>query len=150
MAMQVPLEPNISILCREIGATRDIVIKLLYLMQKAGLLMLVNKESNSYKTLSRPDKIYLNNGNQMYALTNMVNEGTLRETFFVNQLRQAHQVVLPVHGDYLVDNDYTFEVGGASKSFDQIKDVPNSYLALDEIEYGAGNSIPLYLFGFLY
>ena len=150
MAMQVPLEPNISILCREIGATRDIVIKLLYLMQKAGLLMLDNKESNSYKTLSRPDKIYLNNGNQMYALTNMVNEGTLRETFFVNQLRQAHQVVLPVHGDYLVDNDYTFEVGGASKSFDQIKDVPNSYLALDEIEYGAGNSIPLYLFGFLY
>lgn len=150
LATQVPLEPNISILCREIGATRDIVIKLLYLMEKAGLLMLVNKESNSYKTLSRPDKIYLNNGNQMYALTNMVNEGTMRETFFVNQLRQAHQVVLPIHGDYLVDNCQTFEVGGASKSFDQIKDVPNSYLALDEIEYGIGNTIPLYLFGFLY
>ena len=150
LATQVPLEPNISILCREIGATRDIVIKLLYLMEKAGLLLLVNKESNSYKTLSRPDKIYLNNGNQMYALTNMVNEGTLRETFFVNQMRQAHKVVLPVHGDYLVDDCYTFEVGGASKSFDQIKDVPNSYLALDEIEYGIGNAIPLYLFGFLY
>lgn len=150
LATQVPLEPNISILCREIGATRDIVIKLLHLMEKAGLLMLVNKESNSYKTLSRPDKIYLNNGNQMYALTNMVNEGTLRETFFVNQMRQAHNVVLPVHGDYLVDDCYTFEVGGASKSFDQIKDVSNSYLALDEIEYGIGNAIPLYLFGFLY
>lgn len=150
LAMQVPLEPNISILCREIGATRDIVVKLLYLMEKAGLLMLVNKESNSYKTLSRPDKIYLNNGNQMHALTNMVNEGTMRETFFVNQLRQAHQVVLPVHGDYLVDNTYTFEVGGASKSFEQIKDIPNSYLAVDELEYGVGNTIPLYLFGFLY
>lgn len=150
LATKVPLEPNISILCREIGATRDIVIKLLHLMEKAGLLMLVNKTSNSYKTLSRPDKIYLNNGNQMYALTNMVNEGTLRETFFVNQLRQAHNVVLPVSGDYLVDDCYTFEVGGASKSFDQIKNVPNSYLALDEIEYGTGNAIPLFLFGFLY
>lgn len=150
LATQVPLEPNISILCREIGATRDIVVKLLYHMEKAGLLMLVNKENNSYKTLSRPDKIYLNNGNQMYALTNMVNEGTLRETFFVNQLRQAHQVVLPAHGDYLVDNRRTFEVGGANKSYDQIKDIPDSYLALDEIEYGAGNAIPLYLFGFLY
>ena len=112
--------------------------------------MLVNKESNSYKTLSRPDKIYLNNTNQMYALTGDVNEGTLRETFFVNQLRQAHQVLLPVKGDYLIDNKYTFEVGGASKTFKQIKDVPNSYLALDEIEFGTGNSIPLYLFGFLY
>ena len=101
-------------------------------------------------TVDAANKIYLNNGNQMYALTNMVNEGTLRETFFVNQMRQAHNVVLPVHGDYLVDDCYTFEVGGASKSFDQIKDVPNSYLALDEVEYGIGNSIPLYLFGFLY
>ena len=150
LATQVPLEPNISILCREIGATRDIVIKLLHLMEKAGLLMLVNKESNSYKTLSRPDKIYLNDTNQMYALTHMVNEGTLRETFFVNQLRQAHSVLLPVKGDYLVDEHYTFEVGGASKSFDQIKNIPDSYLALDEMEYGSGNAIPLYLFGFLY
>ena len=150
LATQVPLEPNISILCREIEATRDIVIKLLHLMEKAGLLMLVNKESNSYKTLSRPDKIYLNNGNQMYALTKTVNEGTLRETFFVNQLRQAHQVVLPVKGDYLIDGRYTFEVGGAGKTFDQIKGIADSYLALDEIEYGVGNTIPLYLFGFMY
>ena len=112
--------------------------------------MLVNKESNSYKTLSRPDKIYLNNTNQMYSLTGFVNEGTLRETFFVNQVRQTHQVLLPPKGDYIVDKHYTFEVGGAGKTFQQIKDIPNSYLALDGIEYGTGNSIPLYLFGFLY
>lgn len=150
LATQVPLEPNISTLCREIGATRDIVIKLLYLMEKSGLLMLINQEVNSYKTLSRPDKIYLNNTNQMYSLTNGVNEGTLRETFFVNQLRQAHEVLLPKNGDYIVDGRYTFEVGGASKGFKQIKDIPNSFLALDEMEYGTGNAIPLYLFGFLY
>ncbi len=150
LATQVPLEPNISTLCREIGATRDVVIRLLYLMEKAGLLMLVNKESNSYKSLSRPDKIYLNNTNQMNALTGAVNEGTLRETFFVNQLRQAHSVMLPQKGDYIVDGLYTFEVGGAGKTFKQIKDVPDSYLALDEMEYGSGNAIPLYLFGFLY
>ena len=86
----------------------------------------------------------------MYALTGKVNEGTLRETFFVNQLRQAHKVLLPLKGDYLVDEHYTFEVGGAGKSFKQIKDIPESYLALDEIEFGAGNTIPLWLIGFLY
>ena len=150
LATQVPLEPNISTLCREVGATRDVVIRLLYLMEKAGLLILVNKESNSYKTLSRPDKIYLNNTNQMYALTGKVNEGTLRETFFVNQLRQAHKVLLPLKGDYLVDERYTFEVGGAGKSYKQIKDIPDSYLALAEIEFGTGNMVPLWLFGFLY
>lgn len=150
LATQVPLEPNISTLCREISATRDIVVQLLHLMAKAGLLMLVNKESKSYKTLSRPDKIYLNNTNQMYALTNLVNVGTLRETFLCNQLQQTHRVVLPEKGDFLVDSLYTIEVGGAGKTFSQIKDIPNSYLALDEIEFGAGNTIPLYLFGFLY
>ena len=96
------------------------------------------------------DKIYLNNTNQMYALTGNVKEGTHRETFFVNQLRQAYKVHLPIKGDYLIDDLYVFEVGGASKTFKQIKDIPNSYLALDEIEFGTGNTIPLYLFGFLY
>ena len=86
----------------------------------------------------------------MNALTGAVNEGTLRETFFVNQLRQAHSVMLPQKGEYIVDGLYTFEVGGAGKTFKQIKDVPDSYLALDEMEYGSGNAIPLYLFGFLY
>lgn len=150
LATQVPLEPNISTLCREIGATRDIVIRLLHLMERAGLLMLVSKESKSYKTLSRPDKIFLNNTNQMFALTNQVNVGTLREAFFLNQLRQSHLVEMPTNGDFKVDQKYTFEIGGRGKTFQQIKDIPNSFLALDEMEYCVGNSIPLYLFGFLY
>jgi hypothetical protein len=36
------------------------------------------------------------------------------------------------------------------KSFSQIKDLENSYTAVDEIETGHGNRIPLWLFGFLY
>lgn len=150
LATQVPLEPNISTLCREIGATRDIVIRLLHLMDDAGLLMLINKQSNSYKTLSRPDKIYLNNTNQMHALSSNTNIGTQREVFFLNQLRQAHSVVLPQKGDFLVDDTYTFEVGGSGKTYRQISNIPDSYLALDELEHGSGNAIPLYLFGFLY
>ncbi len=150
LATQVPLEPNISTLCREVGGTRDMVIRLLHLMEKAGLLMLASRQANSYKTLSRPDKIYLNNTNQMYALTGGVNKGTLRETFFLNQLRQSHTVALPAKGDFLVDDRYTFEVGGAGKTYRQISDVPDSFLALDDIEIGSGNAIPLYMFGFLY
>ena len=86
----------------------------------------------------------------MFALTNQVNIGTLREAFFLNQLRQCHLVEMPTHGDFKVDQTYTFEIGGRSKTFQQIKDIPNSFLALDEMEYCVGNSIPLYLFGFLY
>ena len=150
LATVVPLEPNISTLCREIGAAREVVVKLLYLLDKAGMLALLQKETNSYKELSRPDKIYLDNTNLMYALSSFVNRGTLRETFLMNQLRQNHSILFPSKGDFLIDEQYTIEVGGKDKTFKQIKDIPDSYLAVDDTEIGFGNRIPLWLFGFLY
>ena len=57
---------------------------------------------------------------------------------------------MPPKGDFLIDNTYLFEVGGKSKTFDQIKDVPNSYLAIDDVEYGHKERIPLWMFGLLY
>ena len=86
----------------------------------------------------------------MYALTPKVDIGTLRETFFCNQLSQSHEVRYPKAGDFLVDRKYLFEVGGKGKNFDQIKDIPNSYLAVDNTEVGHRNRIPLWLFGLLY
>ena len=45
---------------------------------------------------------------------------------------------------------YLFEVGGKGKSFNQIKDVDNGYLAVDNTEIGRKNRIPLWMFGLLY
>jgi len=53
-------------------------------------------------------------------------------------------------GDFYLEQKYLCEVGGKNKTFKQIKDVPNSFLALDEMEIGFGAKIPLWLFGFLY
>ena len=61
-----------------------------------------------------------------------------------------HLVTASPRGDFVVNGKFTFEVGGKGKSFNQIKDMDNSYLALDEMETGIGNKIPLWLFGFLY
>lgn len=74
----------------------------------------------------------------------------MRETFFVNQLKQNHTITYTDLGDFLVDNKYTFEVGGKSKNNKQIKNTSNSFIAADDIEYGFGNKIPLWMFGFLY
>ncbi|MBU0720355.1 hypothetical protein KJ877_03335 [bacterium] len=84
--------------------------------------------------------------------------GTLRESFFVNQLRDNNKIEYSQVGDFLVDDKYIFEVGGKNKSFleesakhkDQIKDMKNSYIAADDIEIDSQNKIPLYLFGFMY
>jgi hypothetical protein len=86
----------------------------------------------------------------MYALSAKADKGNLRETFFYNQLNVVDSVTMPKQGDFLVGEKYLFEVGGKNKSFEQIKDVENSFLAVNDVEYGRKNRIPLWMFGLLY
>ena len=118
-------------------------------LEDAGILKLLMKAgSKGLSKLEKPEKIYLNNTNLLSIVD--ANTGTMRETFFLNITSKAHHVTYPKKGDFLVDDTYLFEVGGKSKSFKQIKDIPHSYVAADDIEVGSGHKIPLWLFGFLY
>lgn len=149
IAAQVPFVPNISALCEQLATTRNMALKILYLLDKAKLLQLITQKGKSYDNLVKPDKILLDNSNLMYALTANPEIGTVRETFFACQISTVGLVTSPSDGDYLVNGDTLFEVGGRRKSFKQIKDIPNSYLAIDDTLVGRGNKIPLWLFGFM-
>lgn len=150
LAERVPQLPNMSELYRELETDRNQGLKMLYALQRGGLLQLLSDNTKSPNNLSRPDKIYIDNPTLMHALATKVDIGTLRETFFFNQLSQRYDVRYPKAGDFLVDRKYLFEVGGKGKTFTQIKDIPNSFLAIDGIEVGHGNKIPLWMFGLLY
>ncbi|MCK9302668.1 MAG: AAA family ATPase [Bacteroidales bacterium] len=150
IAQSVPFIPNISQLCSQLETTRDLCIKLMYTLHKAGILYLMSEKIKSYKQLIKPDKIFLNSTNLMYALSSNVNDGNLRETFFANQVGNIYSLILPKIGDFLVDEKYLFEVGGKGKTFTQIADIKHSFLAIDDIEIGNGNRIPLWMFGLLY
>lgn len=150
IARNVPLEPNIQTLVSELETTRDLCLKLLYALDRAGLLLLLTDEPKSYKHLVKPKKIYLGNPNLMYAFAPPAEVGTMRETFFLNQVGAIAEVVMPKQGDFKVNGKHLFEVGGSNKTFDQIANVPDSYLAIDDVEYGYGNRIPLWMFGLLY
>jgi len=149
VAENVPFQPNISNLATSLDATRDTCLKMLYLLDSANLLRLLTVELKSYKKLQKPEKIYLSDTNLMYAFSNNADAGTIRETFFANQLEATHQIQYTGTGDFLVDGKYTFEVGGAGKDFSQIADIPDSFLAVD-VETGTGNRIPLWLLGLMY
>ena len=150
LAERVPQLPKMNELYKELETDRNQGLKMLYALQRGGLLQLLSDDSKSPDNLSRPDKIYINNPTMMFALTPKVDIGTLRETFFFNQLSQTHEVRYPRAGDFLVNRKYLFEVGGKGKTFEQIKDIPNSYLAVDNTEVGHRNRIPLWMFGLLY
>lgn len=150
LAESVPQKPNMSQLFRELETDRNQGLKMLDALQRSGLVNLLHDDLKSLNRMSRPEKIFLNNPNLMYALTSRVNIGTLRETFFLNQLSTGHSVCYPKQGDFYVDHKYLFEVGGPNKTFEQIKDQPDSFLAVDGIEMGHHNRIPLWMFGLLY
>lgn len=150
IAGNVPLEPNISKLSSQLESTRDQTLKMLYLLDRADLLLLLTEKLKNYKHLTSPEKIYLNNTNLMYALSWKISEGTVRETFFANQVGAVTALTMPKRGDFMADGKYLFEVGGSSKTFDQIAGIPDSYLAIDDIETGTGNRIPLWVFGCMY
>ena len=150
LAEQVPQTPNMSNLYNELETDRNQGLKMLYALEKAGLMALLSDKPKQIDKLSRPEKIFMDNSNLMYAYATNPNIGTVRETFFLSQLAVDHSVIYPAKGDFLVDGKYLFEVGGRKKSFEQIKDEDDSYLAVDDTEIGHHNRIPLWMFGLLY
>lgn len=146
----VPFEPNMAELWRQLSTDNESGLKMLYALDKAQVLALLTARKKNYKSLTKPDKIYLGNPNLVHALCPKVDKGNERETFFISQVRVGNELTYPKRGDFLIDGKYLFEVGGQGKGFQQIANLPDSYLAVDETEVGQGDCIPLWLFGFLY
>ena len=147
---RVPFEPKMSELWRQLATNNELGLRMLYSLDKAQILSLLTSKAKNYKFLYKPDKIYLGNTNLMHVLCPQVNKGNERETFFMTQMMAEHDVKSPLKGDFMIDDRFLFEVGGRKKTFEQIADIPNSFLALDDTEIGQGNRIPLWLFGFTY
>ena len=150
IAESVPFKPNIAALARKLDLSRDSVYQYIYQLKDARLLNTLNSEGKGVSTLQKPDKIFLENSNLAFALKEKPDIGNVRETFVLNQLLNAGvSVSSPSEGDFLADG-ITIEVGGKSKSENQVKHLDNYLIAADNIEVSGGNKIPLWLLGFLY
>lgn len=151
IAKSVPFIPNTSELAGIIGIARQTLLAYFNYLEESMLITQLFKQNRGMGLLQKPDKIFLENTNLLYVLAaENTSIGTVRETFTLNQLKKSYKVQFSPKSDFFVEEKYTFEVGGKNKKATQIKDVENSYIIADDIEYGAGNRIPLWLLGFLY
>lgn len=146
----VPFKPNMNSISERTGISLNTMKNYLKLLNEAQLLHLLYVEDKGINSLGKPEKIYLNNSNLMYNLGKDADIGTIRETFFFNQLQQASSVYASQHVDFEVKEGYLFELGGRNKKAYQIKNREASFLVKDGIEIGTDLNIPLWLFGFLY
>ncbi len=151
LSRNVPFKPNISKLSERIGIHRNTLTQYIHYLEKARLINSLSAAGKSISILQKPDKIYLENPNLYHILSDLADKGSLREAFFFNQVQNAgHAVAVPKNGDFVVDEKYIFEIGGRNKNARQISGLEDAYIAADEIETGAYNRIPLWLFGLLY
>jgi hypothetical protein len=152
ISTSLPYQPNITKLSEQLETTSR-TSTLLYLdyLEKANLISNLKTGAKGNNSMVKPDKIYLENTNLILAIGNEpIIDGTIRETFFNNQLGVKHRVTTSKESDFLVDGKYTFEVGGKGKKTTQIKQMEDAYIASDNIEVGYQNKIPLWLFGLTY
>jgi predicted AAA+ superfamily ATPase len=145
-----PLELSIEKLTTTVGITKMTLYKYIEYLGRAELINHISHEAKRFKSIRKPDKLYLGNTNLFSALCYNQDIGTVRETYFASMLSSGHKLHYIERGDFLIDEKFTVEIGGANKGFKQIANIPNSFLACDDIEIGFGAKIPLWLFGFLY
>ncbi|MBD0833221.1 ATP-binding protein [Aestuariibaculum sediminum] len=151
IASSAPFTPNITKLSEKVGVSRNMLVQSIKILERAGLVNELYKDTSGIGVLTKPEKLYLNNSNLMYALAKEnINIGNVRETFFLNQFKGLHEINLSEIGDFLIDKTYTFEIGGKNKTKKQIAGMENAYIVKDGIEIGFGNVIPVWLFGFMY
>ncbi len=152
VASHVPFTPTWTKLKEIVGVSdQRTFINYFKYLEDAELLRSVMKAGAKLNKLSKDEKLYLNNTNLLYVLAGSnPDKGTERETFFLSMLTDQHLIEVPENGDFLVDGQLTFEIGGKNKTKQQIHGIKNSFIASDDIEIGIENKIPLWLFGFLY
>lgn len=152
LAQNVPFKPNYAKLERDLGISRNTLPKYMQYLEKAGLIGVLREKVQGIKLLEKIEKIYLNNPNEAYVLSDETpNIGTLRETIFFAWLRVEHLVSSSPVSDFEVDG-LTFEIGGKNKGRKQLETLPQdkAYVVKDDTEYVFQNSIPLWMFGFVY
>lgn len=150
ISQSVPFKPNYSKIGRDLDMNRNAVADLMVWLDKADLINILRDETQGYKLLGKVNKIYLNNPNLAYVLSDEEpNIGNIRETIFFGWMRATHKITASAAADFKVGK-YIFEIGGRKKGQLQIKGIDNAFVVKDDIEYGHLNEIPLWAFGLLY
>lgn len=150
LAQSVPFKPNYTRLERDLEISRNALPDYLLYLEKAGLINLLREKASGMKVLEKIDKIYLNNTDIAYLLSDTTPDiGNVRETVFFAWMRVGHFITASPVRDFEIDGR-TFEVGGRNKKQAQIKKAAEGYIVKDDIEYAYRNEIPLWMFGFVY
>lgn len=152
-ATSQPGKVSINKIAKSVGKDHATITQYIQILRDTGLLRFLLIDKLGHALVRNTEKIYLDNTNLLYAINTAIgkeaNAGTVRELFAVSGLEEAgYKTFYSKSGDISVEGK-TLEIGGLSKSGNQIKNIKNAYVLKDDILFGSLNIRPLYLIGFL-
>lgn len=147
LAISSPGTPNVSQLSNDIETSRATVMNYIKYLKDARLINMLYPVDEDFP--KKPAMVYMQNPNLMFpTCMNRVDEQALRETFFCTQIHKDNKVnTREKNIHFLVNNQYKFRI---EDNYSKIKNIPGIYYAIDGMEIGEKNLIPLWMFGFLY
>jgi uncharacterized protein len=147
ISMDASGTPNVSKLSSAIQTSRATVMNYIKYLKDARLVNLLYPVTEDFP--KKPEKIYLHNTNLAFAINrDYSNQHVLNETFLYNMLHKDHKINSGgANSLFVVDKNMHFDIASSVKN---VSKKSNSWYAVDMIEKGNENVIPLWLFGFLY
>ena len=151
LSKSVPFKPSNDTLGRDLNLSRNTIPDYIEYLETSGLFNALREPGHSDNLLARIEKLYLGNSNIAFSLSEngIIDDGNMRETNFLAWTSQVCTPTSSKISDFEI-NGITFEVGGKNKNGSQIKNAEKGYLIKDNLEYASGQSIPIWMFGFLY
>ena len=150
IGQSVPFKPVMDSIATIVGVSRNVLPDYFLYMEQAGMIGQLRDDTGGIRGIGKVEKVYLDNTSLAYILGGTATDiGNIRETFFYNQMRVTTDVISSRISDFQIDGR-TFEVGGKNKGKRQISDASDGYVVKDDIEFGSGNTIPLWAFGLTY
>ncbi|MEA4839765.1 MAG: AAA family ATPase [Bacteroidales bacterium] len=148
LGLDAPCTPNVSHLSTEIEISRATVMNYIKYLKDARLIDLLYPVGDCFP--KKPSRIYLHNTNLMYVLQDKIkiNRQALCETFFHNTTHRDNKLNQgKKNTQFILNENKTFQICSGKLSG---KNNPGIIYAMDKIDTGCDNVIPLWLFGFLY
>ena len=148
LAVNAPCVPNVSSLAGEINTSRATVVNYIKYLKDARLINMLYYEGEEYP--KKPSLVYMNNTNLIYSVRpQKVEAQVLNETFFYNALHKDYRLNKSNEKNvqFRVNGEYEFRITEKSMRRKINKD---HFYAVDDLEKGRENMIPLWIFGFLY
>lgn len=147
MAVQGTSAPNVSQLAAETETSRATVMNYIKYLADARLINMVYAKGDSFP--KKPCRVLMHNSNLIYTIyPPRQDRQDVIDTFFVNSMWKDHVVHKGAKGwSFLVDGDINFKV---STTEGKTRQQPDSFHAVDGLDIGHDNVIPLWMFGMLY